>query len=119
MAKKSRQQGELERAVLDVLWDSDQPMTSAEVLALVSKKSDLALTTILTVMSRLIEKELVERVPAEGRGYLFSPTSSREQHAASQLLKILENSENPALTLSHFASGLDKKSLAALRQSLK
>jgi predicted transcriptional regulator len=119
VGKKLRQQGELESLVLEALWDSERPRTSNEVLEIVSDKSALALTTILTVLSRLIEKELVERVPAKGRGFLYSATSTREQHAANQLLEIISNSDNPALTLSHFAAGLNKKSLSALKKSLE
>jgi predicted transcriptional regulator len=118
MGKKLRQQGELESLVLDALWDSDQAITSNEVLSSVSQNGDLALTTVLTVLSRLVDKNLVERVPASGRGFLFKATSTREEHAANQLLEILANSENAALTLSHFTAGLSKKSLNALKKSL-
>lgn len=119
MAKKLRQQGELENLVLDALWDAKQPLTSTEVLEAVSEEGALALTTVLTVLTRLIEKELVLRVPAAGRGFLFSAASTREEHAAAQLLEILANAENPALTLSHFAAGLSKKSVTALKKSLE
>lgn len=119
MTKKLRQQGELESLVLDALWDSEQPLTSNEVLESVSHEGPLALTTVLTVLSRLIEKELVVRVPANGRGFLFQPVNTREQHAANQLLEILANSENAALTLSHFAAGLNKKTLNELRKSIE
>ena len=119
MAKKIRQQGELEALVLEALWDSSVPLTSNQVLDAVSDKGALALTTVLTVLSRLIEKDLVNRLPADGRGYLFQATSTREEHAAAQLLEILESSENLGLTLSHFASGLNKKTISALKKSLE
>lgn len=119
MARKLRQQGELESLVLEALWDADEPMTSNEVLESISHEGALALTTVLTVLSRLTDKGLVERVPASSRGFLFSATSTREEFAANQLLEILENSENAALTLSHFAAGLSKKSLTALKKSLE
>lgn len=119
MTKKLRQQGELESLVLEALWDAGKPVTSNEVLDAISSEGTLALTTVLTVLSRLIEKELVERVPADGRGFLFSAIHTREEHAANQLLEILSHSENAALTLSHFAAGLSKKSLNALKKSLE
>jgi predicted transcriptional regulator len=119
MGKKQRQQGELESQVLEALWDSPEGLTSAQVLEVVGRSGTLALTTVLTVLSRLIEKNLVDRVPANGRGFLFMATSTREEHAAQQLLEILENSENLGLTLSHFAAGLNKKSISALKKSLE
>lgn len=118
MSKRARQQGELENLVLDVLWDAEQPMTSAEVLAECNKSGDLALTTILTVLSRLVDKDLVQRTQGETRSLLFAPTTTREQHTARQLLELVNESENQALTLSHFTAGLSKKSVAALKKLL-
>jgi predicted transcriptional regulator len=118
MTKRARQQGELENLVLDVLWDSNEPLTSNEVLAHCNVDSDLALTTILTVLSRLVDKELVERRIGEGRSYLFAAAQSREQHTARQLLELINDSSNQALTLSHFTAGLSKKSVTALKKLL-
>jgi predicted transcriptional regulator len=118
MTKRARQQGELENLVLDVLWDSNEPLTSSEVLARCNVDSDLALTTILTVLSRLVDKELVERRIGESRSHLFAAAQSREQHTARQLLELINDSSNQALTLSHFTAGLNKKSLTALKKLL-
>ena len=118
MTKRARQQGELENVVLDILWDADQRLTSNEILARCNVDSDLALTTILTVLSRLCDKELVERRAGEGRSHLFAAIDSREQHTARQLLELVNDSSNQALTLSHFTAGLSKKSLAALKKLL-
>ena len=123
MNKRSRQQGELEAAVLDVLWDA-QPtglgLSSQQIQDAVNDAtdSDLALTTVLTVLTRLSDKGLVERQPASGRGFLFNATTTREQHTAAMLLDIVANSDNPALAFSHFASGLSPEALKALRQAL-
>lgn len=118
MTKRARQQGELENLVLDILWDANQPLTSNEILARCNVGSDLALTTILTVLSRLCDKDLVERTSGEGRSHLFAATSSREEHTARQLLELVNDSSNQALTLSHFTAGLSKKSLTALKKLL-
>jgi len=123
MTKRSRQQGELESAVLDALWDAHpagRGLNSQEILEAVNEATDseLALTTVLTVLSRLLEKGLVERNPASGRGFLFKATSTREQHTAAMLLEIVAGSDNPALAFSHFTSGLSPEALKALRQSL-
>jgi predicted transcriptional regulator len=118
MSKRGRQQGELENLVLEILWDAEQPLTSNEVLARCNVDSKLALTTILTVLSRLIDKELVQRSNGEGRSNLFAAVTSREEHTARQLLDLINDSANQALTLSHFTAGLNKKSVAALKKLL-
>lgn len=112
----SRSKGQLEAQVLAALWDAGKPVSSAELQAVLAE--DIALTTLLTVLARLVDKDLVEREQGEGRSLLFKATKTREEYAAEQLLKIIEGSDNPALAFAHFAKGLDAKSLAALRDSL-
>ena len=114
--KRSRQQGELEAQVLDALWDFDGEATSQALMDVLGE--GIALTSLLTVLSRLVDKNLVTRRSGEGRALLFKAAVSREQHAADQLLKITEGTENPALAFAHFAKGLDKEALKALRDSL-
>lgn len=121
-AKRSRNQGELESAILDVLWSAAEggtsPLTSQEVLERVAPDGGLALTTVLTVLSRLVDKELVVRAPGAGRSLLFSAATSRAQHDGALLLKIFEGSDNPLLAFSHFAKSLTAEQLADLQQSL-
>ena len=118
MTKRGRQQGELERLILDALWDSASAVSSQQLLERISPSGDLALTTVLTVLSRLTDKGLVARGPGEGRSLMFSAAQSREQHTADQLLKIVAGGGNPALAFSHFAKGLSESDLAALRKIL-
>ncbi|MEY4019612.1 MAG: hypothetical protein RLZZ590_912 [Actinomycetota bacterium] len=116
--KRGRQQGELEQLILDILWDSKSALTSQQILDATSPTGELALTTVLTVLSRLAEKELVIREQGEGRSLLFSATRTREQHAATLMLNLVTNAGNPALAFSHFASGLSESQIRALRDSL-
>ena len=94
-----RKQGELESEILGCLWDRPEGLTSQQILALLGD-DDLAITTVLTVLSRLSDKGLVQREQATGRTFLFKSTSTREQHTASMLLNALADTENPALVLS-------------------
>ena len=121
MTKRARLQGELESLVLDALWAAEageEALTSQQVLEIVSPDGELALTTILTVLSRLVDKELVTRKPGEGRQLSFSAAQSRERHTADLMLKIVAGADNPALAFSHFASGLSAADLKAPRDSL-
>lgn len=119
MTKRVRQQGELESLILNVLWGSKKALTSQEILEKANKNSDLALTTILTVLSRLEDKGLVSREPGEGRAYLFTAAQSREQHTADLMLQLVANESNPVLAFSHFTDGLSAAQLRALRKSLE
>lgn len=64
--------GPLEAKVVEVLWDLDRPVAVREVLDRLNDTSEskLAYTTIMTVMSRLAEKGVLER-KAQGRGYVY------------------------------------------------
>jgi predicted transcriptional regulator len=113
---RSRNQGQLEAQVLDALWNANDEVTSQQLLE--AMDDGIALTSLLTVLSRLADKELVERRSGDGRSLLFKAAVTREQHAADQLLKIIGATDNPALAFAHFTKGLDKDALQALRDSL-
>lgn len=123
MSKSGRQQGELESLVLDALWsalDNDtSPLTSQQLMDALGAKANIAMTTLLTVLSRLVDKELVVRAPGEGRSLLFAAAKTRELHNADLMLKLMADAGNPALAMSHFAAGLSPAALQALRNTLK
>jgi predicted transcriptional regulator len=123
MSKSGRQQGELEALVLDTLWNarerSSGPLTSQQIMDELGEETDIAMTTLLTVLSRLVDKDLVIREPGAGRSLLFEATKSREVHNADLMLKLMADAGNPALAMSHFAAGLSPAALEALRNSLK
>jgi predicted transcriptional regulator len=123
--KRSRNQGELEQQVLEVLWSTEGPQTSTQILDALTAQTqqngsgELALTTVLTVLTRLADKGLVEKTQqATGRGLLFAPTTTRERHTATQLLDLLERTGDPRLALSHFAKGLSAEAAAELKKLL-
>lgn len=118
MSKRNRLQGELENSVLNVLWNAETPLTSNQVLDAINIHDDLALTTILTVLTRLQDKGLVTR-EAAGRTGLFSAAQTRDEHVARLLLEVLSSTDNPGLAMSHFAKGLNKDAAAALKKSLE
>lgn len=75
MARKpdpSKVLGPLEAEVMQALWQAGEPLTVREVLDRVNaqRRPPLAYTTIMTVMSRLAEKRVLDR-RAEGRGFVY------------------------------------------------
>jgi predicted transcriptional regulator len=116
--KQKRQPGELEALVLGCLWDAKKPMSSQEVQAAVSKQGELALTTVLTVLSRLEDKGLISRRVDAGRSLLFTAVESREEHTAKVMLNLIEEESNPALAFSFFAKGLTKAQRTSLKKIL-
>lgn len=64
--------GPLESAVMDAVWRAGRPVAVREVIDdLNGRRSEsLAYTTVMTVMSRLAEKDVLSRRKA-GRGYVY------------------------------------------------
>ena len=65
--------GSLEAEVMEVLWATEQPMAVREVLEIVNRDRDpeLAYTTVMTVLARLAEKEILTR-ERHGRGFQYT-----------------------------------------------
>ena len=60
-----RPPGELELSILKALWKAGE-LTGKEVWQKVKKERRVALTTVLTVLERLVNKGLIEKRKAEG-----------------------------------------------------
>ena len=118
MAIRKRKPGELEAVVLGCLWDSKEPLTSIQVQEKVSGSGEIALTTVLTVLSRLEEKSLVVREQGVSRSLVFRSAESRQEHTARVMLRMVDEESNPALAFSFFAKGLTKAQRTALKNTL-
>lgn len=68
--------GPLESEVMRRIWDAREPTNVREVLERLNKrrKQPLAYTTVMTVMTRLVDKGALRRHRA-GRGYVYEATS--------------------------------------------
>ena len=109
-----RQRGELERAVLEVLWDHGGWLTPAEVRDLL--EADLAYTTVVTVLRRLFDKKLVAR-EVDGRSHAYRPHSTRDEYAAEAMAQVLADARDPVTALNHFVDTLgddDRRQLTRL-----
>ncbi|WP_261561651.1 BlaI/MecI/CopY family transcriptional regulator [Frankia tisae] len=109
--------GELESAVLAVLWEADEPLTPAQTQeALTRDGHDLAYTSVATTLVRLHGKGLLERTVA-GRGHAYTPTAAAARQLADRMRGLLGDGRGRAVVLSHFVAGLtadDEATLLAL-----
>ena len=108
--------GSLEADVLDVLWRATEPRTPAEVLEALG--TDLAYTTVMTILTRLWRKGLVERSKA-GRAYRYAAVVSEAELVAARMRSALAGTSDRAATMSRFVDGLSKREAAALRSALE
>ena len=110
-----RPMGALEAEVLDVLWHADGPVTPADVRAAMG--TDLAYTTVMTILVRLWEKGLADRTK-QGRAYAYAAVVSESDLAATRMRAALAGASDRTATMSRFVDGLDKREAAALRALL-
>ena len=80
--------GELEQAVLEILWSRAGRLSVREVHELLAADRDLAYTTVMTVLDRLAKKGLVVR-NLDGRAWLYRPAKSRADEATETVLSVL------------------------------
>ena len=107
--------GELERKVMDVLWDSTEgPQTGRQVA---DQLPDRAYTTTLTILERLRRKHLVERTSI-GRTHLFAASASRETYMAELMVEALGGARDRNAVLARFAEVVSAKEALVLRQAL-
>lgn len=109
--------GPLEAEILDVLWDSSGWLTPGEVHEVLARRRDLAYTTVMTVLSNLWEKEILER-RRDGRAYAYHPVQTREERTASTMSAALTAVENRPVVLTAFVGQLTAEDRAQLRRML-
>jgi predicted transcriptional regulator len=70
--KGERVLGPLEAEVMRIVWEAGEPISVRELLDRINsgRPSRLAYTTVMTVMSRLVEKQALTR-QRHGRGYVY------------------------------------------------
>lgn len=112
--------GDLERAVMDVLWaDESASWSVREVHEALATDRDIAYTTVMTVLDRLAKKDLVEQ-RREGRAYRYRAAAGRGAMTAGLMREALsEFAEDDRRTaLVAFVGESSADDLAALREAL-
>ena len=110
--------GELERAVMDVLWNTPEPLAATVIVELLPREHTPAVTTILTVLDRLGHKGFVTR-ERHGRAYRYRATTSRGELIASTMLEALGTTDDRRSALVHFAGSVSEEEKALLRELLE
>ncbi|HEY2287027.1 MAG TPA: BlaI/MecI/CopY family transcriptional regulator [Streptosporangiaceae bacterium] len=109
-----RPHGALEAAVLDVLRVAAVPLSPGQVRERLAE--DLSYSTVVTIVSRLHAKGLLERERA-GRAFVYRPVDDASR-AASRMSQALQAGSDHGAVLSRFVSGLSGRDAVLLRSLL-
>ena len=110
--------GELEAAIMEVVWAADGALRVREVLDLLGATRQPAYTTVMTVMDNLFHKGWLQR-EMDGRAYLYAATRGRAEGAADALRDLLADSGDPGAALLHFARGATEAEFEAMSRGLR
>lgn len=108
---------EAELEVMQVLWKKGES-TSIEIVKEVAKKKDWKSNTIMTLVSRLVNKEFIEVIRDKGNLLLYKPTVSEHDYKSKEtsnfIEKLYEGSINNMLVAFAKSKKISKKNLEDL-----
>ncbi|WP_435200664.1 BlaI/MecI/CopY family transcriptional regulator [Janibacter sp. GS2] len=117
---KSVSLGDLEQAIMNVLWAADgaSGLTVREVLDGLTGR-ELAYTTVMTVLSRLETKGMTTR-ERDGRAWRYRPAASRESLTAEAMRSPLHDlsDEDRQAAILHFLAEASADDLDAVREAM-
>ena len=108
--------GDLERSVMNLLWDAPDALAANDIRDGLAGK-ELAVTTVLTVLSRLESKGFVTR-ERDIRPHLFRATTSRDAYTAELMHEVLGAAPDREAVLARFVGQVSPAEAAALRRML-
>jgi predicted transcriptional regulator len=107
--------GELEAEVLAVLQRSAAALSPAEVKERIG--GDLAYTTVVTILSRLHGKGVLDRHKS-GRAFRYSPVADSPGLAARRMVRALDEEKDREAVLARFVGALSERDEDLLRRML-
>jgi predicted transcriptional regulator len=117
-----RAAGELEAAVLSVLWDAKAGLRPGDVRDRLAEREpamgELSYSTVVTILGRLYEKRALVR-ERDGRAFRYSPATDQAGLAARRLTEMLDGAPDRAAVLSRFVEDLSDRDEALLRGLLR
>jgi predicted transcriptional regulator len=101
--------------VLAVLHAAGSPLSPGEVRLRLG--TDLAYTTVVTILSRLNGKGVLDRHKV-GRAFLYAPVADEPGLAARRMSQVLDAEPDREAVLTRFVSGLSGQDEELLRRML-
>jgi predicted transcriptional regulator len=108
--------GDLERAIMEVLWQTDSALTVRQVSTGLDQRN-LAHTTVMTVLDRLAKKGFARR-ERDGRAWRYRPAATREAYVAELMLTALDQTGDRVAALARFAQSVSGSEAEVLRDAL-
>ena len=120
--ERSARLGDLEAAIMNVVWQRGKASVEQVRMTLAPGRNP-AYTTVMTVMSRLADKGVLER-EKEGRAYIYRAVAGHAEIAGSMLSSLVDRlySGSPAQAIAHLIETedeVDEAELARLEELIR
>ena len=112
-----REFGQLESAIMDVLWAQERPFLVREVRERLHYGRPVAYTTVMTVMNILYNKGVLRR-EKHGRAWRYWPAEAREEHDARLMAEVLRSGGDRPRTIRQFLERVTDEEMDCLRAAL-
>ncbi len=109
-----REFGDLESAIMDVMWAAERPFAVRDVRERMSYPRPVAYTTVMTVMDILYRKGVLRR-EKDGRAWRYWPAEAREEHDARLMAEVLRSGGNRIVTMRRFLERVSAEEMESLR----
>ena len=121
MKEHSRRLPDAEQEVMQAIWACTAPVARTDIEEILLPEHPMAMTTLLTMLTRLAEKGFIS-IKKQGRRSLYTPLISQEDYLAAQSKTFFE--KLCGRNISTFAaalcdSGLTREEIAELRSLLE
>ena len=120
MNEKIRRLPDAELEVMQALWACEPPAARTEIEAVLFPSHPMAMTTLLTQLTRLSDKGFLT-IEKQGRRSCYTPLISREDYLAAQSNRFLHKlcgGSLPTFAAALCSSGMSREEIAQLRELL-
>lgn len=121
MNENIRRLPDAELEVMQAVWACESPVARADIEEILYKTHPMAMTTLLTLLTRLGEKGFIS-IEKNGRRSYYTPCYSQEEYLAAQSKTFVEKLCGGSMSTFATAlcnSGLTKEELSELRDMLE
>lgn len=112
-----REFGELESAIMNVVWAGDRGYVVREVRERMRYGRPVAYTTVMTVMNILYGKGVLRR-EKQGRAWRYWPAEAREEHDARLMAEVLRSGGDEDVTMRRFLERVSDEEMESLRSAV-
>ena len=112
-----REFGDLEMAIMDVMWSAERPFAVREVRERLDYNRPVAYTTVMTVMDILHRKGVLRR-DKDGRAWRYWPAEAREEHDARLMAEALRSGGDERVTMQRFVEFVSADEMETLRSAI-